>query len=531
MNEDIKSYREGLSFTFLIDRIRSMKKRILSILLLTITASISHGDNLFVGRWLAYLEPGPEEKILGETYYIGIYVFTEDNAFLLDLDTEQQTGQYLIIGDIIQFLDDAQNPMEFALYEAVTPDKIRLYFPDTKLPSISQYANEFGTNWDLHLKTHLDSLFVLLERQSDENPYVEELSSLESLLKPKDDIDYERSLSILPGQSIANSKVGMVTDSGTIDDNSINEATWKGISLAAEEKDLDIKFLKPSGRTRPDLLWEIGNLYDDGYKFIVCPGFQFETSVYQAQMKYQDAKFVILDGYPHSGDWTPDIRNNAVSIFFAEEQSGFLAGVATAVELKEGKVGFIGGMEIPAVQKFNWGFQQGVIYANENFDTDIEMEAGNFVYQGSFDNVAAGQQLAAQMYDKGVDAIFTVADAVGVGAINEAKSRAKNGEEIWIIGVDQDQYSEGIYEDGKSVVLTSAMKRIDQAAHDMIIAGLEGRFPGGEILTLDATNNGVSIPEENPNLSGSTEKIVEGVFKKIKSGVIVISTRQGYLFP
>jgi basic membrane protein A len=186
-------------------------------------------------------------------------------------------------------------------------------------------------------------------------------------------------------------------------------------------------------------------------------------------------------------------------------------------------------MEIPAVQKFNWGFQQGVNYANENLDTNISIKAENVVYQGSFDNVAAGQQLAAQMFEKGVDAIFCAAGGVGVGAINEAKSRAKAGETVWIIGVDVDQYADGKYEGDKSIILTSAMKRIDTAAYEMIEAKLNGEFPGGEILNLDATNDGVSIPKENPNLDSSVESKVDEVFNKIKNGEIEVSEKQGDL--
>jgi basic membrane protein A len=251
--------------------------------------------------------------------------------------------------------------------------------------------------------------------------------------------------------------------------------------------------------------------------------------VYQAQDKYSDANFVILDGYPHAGDWEPAVGDNTVSIFFAEHESGFLAGVAAALQIKEGEFGFIGGMEIPAVQKFNWGFQQGVNYANENLDTNISIKAENVVYQGSFDNVAAGQQLAAQMFEKGVDAIFCAAGGVGVGAINEAKSRAKAGETVWIIGVDVDQYADGKYEGDKSIILTSAMKRIDTAAYEMIEAKLNGEFPGGEILNLDATNDGVSIPKENPNLDSSVESKVDEVFNKIKNGEIEVSEKQGDL--
>ncbi|MDZ4956946.1 BMP family ABC transporter substrate-binding protein, partial [Clostridium perfringens] len=155
-------------------------------------------------------------------------------------------------------------------------------------------------------------------------------------------------------------KVGMVTDSGSIDDKSFNQGTWEGIKKAETDLKVETNYLKPTGTTEADYMKEIGNLYDTGYKFIVTPGFKFETAVFKAQEKYKDAKFVIIDGNPHNGDFNPVVADNTVSIFFAEQETGFLAGVATALELKEGELGFIGGMEIPAPQKFNWGFQQGV---------------------------------------------------------------------------------------------------------------------------------------------------------------------------
>lgn len=325
-------------------------------------------------------------------------------------------------------------------------------------------------------------------------------------------------------------KVGMVTDAGTIDDKSFNQGTWEGILKAGEDMGIKTKYLKPTGTTEADYIKEIGNLVDAEYKFIVTPGFKFETAIFAAQDKYPEAKFVIIDGEPHNADYSEfRIESNVVAIYFAEHESGFLAGLAAALQLKEGAFGFIGGMEIPAVQKFNWGFQQGVKYANETLGTSITMDAENVIYQGSFDNVAAGQQLAAQMYDKGVKAIFAAAGGVGVGAINEAKSRAKAGEEAWIVGVDVDQYADGIYEGNKSIILTSAMKRIDQASYDMIKAELAGNFPGGEILTFNASNNGVSIPKENPNLDASVVSEVDKAFKSIQSGSIVVAAEQGDL--
>ena len=171
-----------------------------------------------------------------------------------------------------------------------------------------------------------------------------------------------------------------------------------------------------------------------------------------------------------------------------------------------------------------------ISYANENYGTQIAMNAENFIYQGTFDDVAAGQVLAAAMYDKGLNAIFAAAGGVGIGAINEAKARASTGQEVWIIGVDVDQYPEGIYDGTNSIILTSAMKYIDVAAYDMIEAELNGEFPGGEILTLDASNYGIGVPPVNPNLDDEVEEIVGEAFAAMQAGTLVVSDVQGDLF-
>lgn len=328
-------------------------------------------------------------------------------------------------------------------------------------------------------------------------------------------------------------KVGMVTDAGTIDDKSFNQGTWEGIKKAEAELKVESNYLKPAGTTEADYMKEIGNLYDTGYKFIVTPGFKFETAIFQSQEKYNDAKFVIIDGSPNNGktgaDRVEKVGDNSVAVYFAEQEAGFLVGVAASVQLKEGDLGFIGGMEIPSVQKFNWGFQQGVKYANENLGTKMSIKEENVVYQGSFDNVAAGQQLAATMFDNGVKAIFTAAGGVGVGAINEAKTRATAGKEAWIVGVDVDQYADGIYKDDKSIILTSAMKKIDVATFDIIKDELDGKFPGGQTLTFDVKNDGVGLPNENPNLTEETTKQVDEVYNKIKNGEITVQAEKGDL--
>lgn len=322
-------------------------------------------------------------------------------------------------------------------------------------------------------------------------------------------------------------KVGMVTDAGTIDDKSFNQGTWEGILKAEREGLADVKYLKPSGTTEADYLKEIGNLFDAGYKFIICPGFKFETAIFEAQDKYPSAKFVILDGEPHSADYSEfRIEPNVVGVYWAEHESGFLAGVAAALQMKSGDFGFVGGMEVPAVQKFNWGWQQGIKYANEHFGTNITMKAENYLYEGSFDNIAAGQQIAASMFDKGVKVIFAAAGGVGVGVINEAKARVTGGKDVWVVGVDVDQYAEGILPSGKSIILTSAMKYLDRASYDMIQAELAGAFPGGKTLHLDAKNDGIGIPVENPNLSADVMSKVSELYGKLKSGEIKVADSQ-----
>ena len=323
-------------------------------------------------------------------------------------------------------------------------------------------------------------------------------------------------------------KVGMVTDAGTIDDKSFNQGTWEGIVRAEKELGVEVKYLKPVGTTEADYVKEIDNLYDSGYKFIVCPGFKFETAIFKSQTKHPDAKFVLIDGNAHPAD-SYDAQNgpNTIGILFTEQEAGFSAGIAAALQLKEGRFGFIGGMEIPAVQKFNWGWQQGIMYANANLGTNIEMHPEDFIYQGTFSDIAAGQQIAASMFDRGVTCIHAAAGGVGVGVINEAKARRQVGKDVWVVGVDVNQYNEGLLPDGKSIILTSAMKYMDRASFDMIKEALGGDFKGGRTLLMTAKENAVGIPPENPNLSAEVQKQVNDIYQQIKSGAIMVADKQG----
>ena len=323
--------------------------------------------------------------------------------------------------------------------------------------------------------------------------------------------------------------VGMITDSGTIDDRSFNQGTWEGIVKAGMDFNFTPKYLRPSGTTKADCDKEIAHLHDAGYKLIITPGINFENSIYTAQEKYPDTKFVILDGTPHPGNDYSKVKigQNTVSVHFAEHEAGFLVGVAAALQIKIGEFGFIGGMEIPAVQRFNWGFQQGITYANTNFGTQISVKAENVFYQGTFHDATAGQQLAAQMYDRDVKVIFAPTGRVGIGVINEAVARTKSGHSVWVIGVDVDQYAQGYYDEGKtkSVILTSAMKCVNQAAYDMIKSVKDGNFLGGKTLVFNAKNDGIGIPAQNPNFRDDVTSKIKEVVISLKEGKITVADK------
>ncbi len=317
-------------------------------------------------------------------------------------------------------------------------------------------------------------------------------------------------------------KIGMVTDLGNIDDKSFNQLTWEGIQQADKTYGTTSKYLKPNSADQVDLQKEITNLYDAGFHFIVTPGYKFATTIYTVQDQYADAKFVILDAMPSSSDGTQKVGNNTVAVLFKENEAGFLAGVAAALQLKEGSAGFIGGMETDVIQHFNWGYQQGIKYANEKYGTKITMNPSDFIYQGTFSDVAAGQQISAQMYDRGVKVIFSAAGGVGAGVIKEARERAERGEQVWVIGVDSDQYDEGIYKDNLSVILTSALKNVGVATFNIIGDEVNGTFPGGQTLEFGVQNEGVGLPANNPNLSAETMNTVNEVYSEMKDGKIVV---------
>lgn len=315
-------------------------------------------------------------------------------------------------------------------------------------------------------------------------------------------------------------KVGMVTDSGSIDDKSFNQGTWEGIlQFQKQNENIEVQYIQPNYETLQDYVNAIDNLIMAGNEVIVMPGYKFEETANVVAKVYPDVEFILIDAQPLNGEEYVT-HDNVVSIYFTEHEAGFLSGVASALQSQTGKLGFIGGFDIHSVSKFGYGYVAGVAYANKHFDTNAKVT--DYVYVGSFTDVDAGKAIAAGMYDKGIDIIHHAAGGVGVGAITEAKTRYENGEEVYVVGVDVDQYSEGLTTSGDSIILTSSMKHLNVAVATHLDYWLNSDFKGGQIITMNHAQEGVGLPTKNPNLTQSTIGQLNEVEKVMKQGGVQV---------
>lgn len=305
-------------------------------------------------------------------------------------------------------------------------------------------------------------------------------------------------------------ELALITDVGTIDDRSFNQGAWEGLEEYAKEKDITHKYYQPKEKTDQAYMETIGLAVDNGAKVIVCPGFLFEKSVFEAQTEYPEVNFIILDGYPHNGDYNMVIEDNVYSVFYAEEQAGFLAGYAA---VKEGytKLGFMGGMAVPAVVRFGYGFVQGAEYAAKEMKiSDIEVK---YNYTGGFDATPEAQATAASWYQSGTEVIFGCGGAVGNSVMAAAK--AAEGDKF-VIGVDVDQSEES------ETVITSSMKMLSKSVYDGIKAHYDGSFPGGQSVSLDAKVEGVGLPMKTSKFKTFTQKDYDAIYSKLVAGDIKI---------
>lgn len=311
-------------------------------------------------------------------------------------------------------------------------------------------------------------------------------------------------------------KIGMITDIGGIDDRSFNQGTWEGIERFGRAYQLcegeGYRFIQ--SMSEAEYVPNLSTLAEEGFNLIVAAGFLFNDALNEVAANYPNQNFLVID--------TVVEQPNVLSVLFSEHEGSYLVGVAAAHKaIADGKdtLGFIGGMESDVVHRFEAGFVAGVKSVDANLRILID-------YANSFDDDAKGQTLAAKQYDDGAYIIIHAAGQTGNGVIKEARDRRNNNDVRWVIGVDRDQYEDGIYdeENNESVILTSMVKRVDIATETIARQTYEGFFTPG-LSIFDLSNDGVGIPASNPNLTDDIiAKVLEAKAKIVSGEIVVPST-------
>lgn len=280
-------------------------------------------------------------------------------------------------------------------------------------------------------------------------------------------------------------EIALITDKGNIDDKSFNQGAWEGVKAYAEANNVSHTYIKPEEASDAGYLAAIDLAVTGGAKVIVTPGFLFEVPIFEAQNKYPEVKFILLDGAPRNADFSVfETKANVASIKYAEEQSGYLAGYAA---VKEGftNLGFMGGMAVPAVQAFGYGYLQGA----EAAATELGLADGaikvTYHYTGNFEENDTNKSTAKTMYQEGTEVIFACGGSVGKSVMSAASESDRK-----VIGVDVDQRYDS------ETVITSAVKGLSHSVEDVLKAIYDNKWESysGKTTVFNATNAGVGLP-------------------------------------
>ncbi|MEV6288995.1 BMP family ABC transporter substrate-binding protein [Streptomyces sp. NPDC051896] len=302
-------------------------------------------------------------------------------------------------------------------------------------------------------------------------------------------------------------KIGLAFDVGGRGDRSFNDSAARGADKAKSEFGGDIKELTAkTSDTEADREQRLSDLAEAGYNPIIGVGFSYATSMSKVAAKYPKTSFGIVDSVVDA--------KNVDSITFTEEQGSYLAGVAAALKSKAHHIGFIGGVDVPLIKKFEAGYVQGAKATDPKIKVDTQYLSHGSDFSG-FASPDKGKEAAQGMLDNGADVIYSAAGSSGNGAI-EAISGKKG---TWAIGVDSDQYNIPGLAKYKNAILTSMVKNVDVGVYDFIKSVHDGK-PLTGVNTYSLEKGGVSlatsggfIDDIQAKLDAAKKQIVDGQIK------------------
>jgi len=312
--------------------------------------------------------------------------------------------------------------------------------------------------------------------------------------------------------------VRLLTDATGIDDKSFNAAAWRGIlefygdtwqNQSRRGKSYDVVTAQSQDMYIPN----IRQATDEGFDLIVTTGFTFADALDTVAKQNPNQKYIIVDV-----NWVN--LPNVMQAVYAEHEGSYLVGVATALKAKADgitnpKFGFIGGVPGATITKFEVGYVQGLLSVFPNAQI-LDY------YANDWGSPALAKTQAKNWYDSGVYAIYSAAGSTGNGTIAQAKEYRLEGKNVWAIGVDSDQFEEGLYNATDSAVLTSMIKRVETSLIYALRA-VQNKTFRGEVIVFDLQADGVGYSNTNPALPAGIKSELEQIKQRIISGQIKIA--------
>ena len=298
-------------------------------------------------------------------------------------------------------------------------------------------------------------------------------------------------------------ELALITDGGDVESGGFNQSAWEGIVTYGETFSVTYQWYQPKEASTTAFSESIAEAVRNGAKLVVCSGALFEAAVYEAQYTYPEICFICIDCDPTSPTGDQKCEKNVYSMYFSEEQLGFLAGYAAVVEGYT-RLGFLGAMSIPTIVSYGAGFLQGVDQAARERGITVEVTYG---YTGSFQATQEIQTLASTWYLNNTQCIFACGGGMAVSVMNAAEAAS-----TVVICADTDQYA------ASDAVLTSAVKNVKTSVFNGINAYYSGDFPGGQILDLTAEQGGVMLAMDHARFTNFTKTQHNELLASLASG-------------
>lgn len=315
-------------------------------------------------------------------------------------------------------------------------------------------------------------------------------------------------------------ELALVTDVGNIDDKSFNEGSWNGVKEYASKNNVSYAYYRPSEDSTEARVETIKTAISKGAKVVVCPGYLFEEAIYILQDQHPTVSFILIDGTPHNAGYTDyKTANNVHCILYKEEQAGFFAGYAA---VKEGytKLGFLGGMNVPAVIRYGFGYIQGAEAAAVDEGLDDGAVTMNYWYSGDFKATDEVKTKMSAWYTSGSEVVFACGGPVYLSAVAAAEESTNKA----VIGVDVDQSGES------QLIITSAMKELKLSVVLALTSfydnnGAWDEAHAGKVATLGVAENCVGLPTSAGSwrLKNYTIEEYNTLFTAVKNGTVTVS--------